>query len=314
MAPRLTVVILTLNEEHSIAACLASLARQTEQDFEVVVIDANSKDATVQVATEAGAAMPGRVRIRACPFRMPIGQARNLGAELAHAPAVAYVSADVELASDWVARALVGLQRADMVFGRQKHAPHTMTVPAAVRGMRYAFPTSSIEDALPFASNVAGVYRTEILRRFPFDDDADAAEDLVTAKEAVEAGYRIHYDPDMCATHRDITRHKEELNKNVREGRGWAAYRNQLGIHKEWLAWGGVLAALGAATVVRRLRAPGIAGAIAVLWAPALRRAMRGHSMRPATAAKAVAVAPFYDLAFLANYIRGLTRPARRRP
>lgn len=314
MLPRLTVVILTLNEADNIGPCLQALAKQSNQEFEVLLIDADSTDGTTDAAVQVAEELGLRFRLHPCHFRMPIGESRNLGARLAMAPAVAYVSADVELAPDWIERALNGLATADMVFGHQVHAPHRRTIPAAVRGLRYRFPATDVQDGTRYASNVAGVYRTEILRRFPFDDEADAAEDLVLAKEATDAGYRIHYDPQMQAMHHDITRHAEEVNKNVREGRGWAAYRGPLGLHKEWLAWSALLAVGALASTTKRWRVPGIAGTIAILWGPSLRRAMRHSSpMAPLTTAKAAVIAPMYDLVFLANYLWGLAHPARRR-
>lgn len=313
MQPRITVVILTLNEQDNIADCIGSLARQTVQEFETIVIDANSQDATLEASARAGQSLAGRFCIRARPTRIPIGEARNLGARLAKSPAVAYLSADVEVAPDWVERALDGLEQADIVFGRQLHAPRQLTVPAAVRGLRYAFPTETVPDGARFASNVAGAYKTEVLRRFPFDDEADASEDLVLVQEAKRAGCTVLYDPAMCVMHHDVTKHREEWSKNVREGRGWATYRTELGLNKGLLAWGGLLTAAGLSMTTQRLRVAGIAGALALLWAPTLRRVMRNPpKVQRATAAKAVAVSPLYDLAFLTTYVGGLMHRPRR--
>lgn len=49
--PTLSVVILTLNEEHNIADCIASVQRANE----VIVVDSGSSDRTAQLATAAGA-------------------------------------------------------------------------------------------------------------------------------------------------------------------------------------------------------------------------------------------------------------------
>src|SRR5687767_11114637 len=95
--PRLSVVVLTWNEERNIVACLESLARQTAssaattagskaQAFEVLVIDAGSTDRTVALVEAARKRLPFPMHLRVGPTRMPIGEARNLGVTLAQAP------------------------------------------------------------------------------------------------------------------------------------------------------------------------------------------------------------------------------------
>ena len=61
--PRLSVVILTLNEAHSIAATLASLARQDERDLEVIVVDAASADGTPAKVRQLAPALPFPLRL-----------------------------------------------------------------------------------------------------------------------------------------------------------------------------------------------------------------------------------------------------------
>jgi glycosyltransferase involved in cell wall biosynthesis len=52
--PALSIVIPAYNEECSIAACLQSLARQqTDVQYEVLLVDNNSTDATVETAQAA---------------------------------------------------------------------------------------------------------------------------------------------------------------------------------------------------------------------------------------------------------------------
>lgn len=310
MKPRLSVVILTLNEEQSIGGCLESLANQSVGGFETIIVDADSQDETVARAQEAAVALPGPFRLHKSDVLLPIGAARNLGARLAKAPIVAYLSADADLDPRWIEYALEALEAHDMAFGRQVHAPRQWTTAAAVRGLRYRFPDHPSDDAARFASNVAGAFCKEILLRFPFDEDACAAEDLVIALDAQDAGYRARYDPRMVAFHHDVATPREELRKNLREGEGWALYRSRLGLAKGWLLWGAGLA--GAAGIAATHRW-GLAAVAGVLWAPALRRAMRRHSdLPPLQLVKAVLVSPAYDLAFLAKYLRGLSKPARR--
>ncbi len=305
--PKLSVVILTLNEEENILGCLTALAGQHADDFEVIVIDAASTDRTCDIVTGLEPDFPVPLHLEAVPYLIPIGAARNLGVQLARAEHVAYLSADAEPDPDWVDRAIAGLTHHAMVFGRQLHAPRRWTAFAAARGLRYQFPDGHIDNPLPFASNVAAAYRKDVLEAFPFADDANAAEDLLLARRASTAGNTAVYDPRMVVYHHDVTTAREELRKNTREGYAWAVHRGELGTAREVLLWGATLILCAAVSVNR----PAVALALPpLLWMPAARRTWRRrNAMTRSHRLAGFLVSPFFDLAFLAHYLRGLTRP-----
>lgn len=53
--PAISVVIPAYNEEKYLPACLKSLQKQTFKDFEIIVVDNNSKDKTASIAKQYGA-------------------------------------------------------------------------------------------------------------------------------------------------------------------------------------------------------------------------------------------------------------------
>jgi glycosyltransferase involved in cell wall biosynthesis len=304
--PRLSIVLLTLNEGRNILACLDSLARQSVRDFEVIVIDANSDDDTLGKVNAAQHRFPVPLRLTASTRRLPIGEARNLGRALASAPNIAFISADAEVSVSWVEHALQALEGADMVFGRQLHEPHRWTFGAAVRGLRYDFPDGATDDALRYASNVAAAYRRQVLDQFPFDPWANAAEDLLLARRAADAGYRAVYEPRMLVHHHDVSSAREEMRKSVREGHGWALYRGELGTFVPVLLWGLALVVAVATFAVLPWWTALILTAVAA-WAPALRRAVgHRHGMRWRRIVQGVVASPPFDVAFLVNYAAGL--------
>ncbi|MHB1261996.1 MAG: glycosyltransferase family 2 protein [Thermoplasmatota archaeon] len=303
--------MLTLNEAANIEACLGSLARQTDDAFEVIVIDAGSTDATVACIERIRPTLPFPIHLHVGPHRMPIGEARNFGVTLAQSPLIAFLSADAELEPGWVGRARVTLRSADMAFGPQVHAPHRWTVGAAVRGLRYQFPGDATSDPLRFASNVAAAYRRPVLDEFPFDPWANAAEDLLLAHRASAAGYIAAYDPGMVARHHDVSSLRQELRKNVREGRGCGLYARELGVQWPVLAWFGLLGV----ALLSLLASVGIGLVLlgGALWLPAARRGLRRRQAMPARHLWAGMVAsPAFDLVFLVQYVRGLA--GMRRP
>lgn len=310
--PRVSVVLLTWNEEANIRACLRSLARQTLKDFEVILLDAASADATVAIARAARADLPVPLQIEVASRRVPIGEARNRGVQLAAAPFVAFLSADAEADPRWLEEALQSLAQADYVFGRQVHAPHRWNTAASVRGLRYHFPEHDRADPLVLASNVSAVYRKAILEAFPFDPWANAAEDLLLARRAQLAGFKPAYNPRMLVRHHDVATTRQEFRKTRREGEGWAVYRAELGLFPLLLVWGALLLA----SLILLGLLPGFLTlllVLLVLYAPVLRRAARRHRDLPRRALlKGTLASPVFDLVFLASYLRGLTHRAAR--
>jgi glycosyltransferase involved in cell wall biosynthesis len=81
------VVIPAYNAEAHLAAALASVAEQTVQPSEVIVVDDGSSDRTAYVATNAGARVLQQSNLGP-------SAARNAGVAAAHAPWIAFLDAD----------------------------------------------------------------------------------------------------------------------------------------------------------------------------------------------------------------------------
>jgi glycosyltransferase involved in cell wall biosynthesis len=89
----LSIVIPTLNEEKYLPHLLGSLENQTFRDFEILVADANSPDATRHIAAEHGCKIVAGGRI---------AQGRNAGARHAQGQYVLFLDADVTVESSFL--------------------------------------------------------------------------------------------------------------------------------------------------------------------------------------------------------------------
>ena len=95
--PPVSVVIPCLNDAAALEACLSSLARQSLQPFEIVVVDNNSTDSSAAVARRFGA--------RVVPEPVPgIPAAAATGYDAAQGQIIARCDADCVLPGDWVQR------------------------------------------------------------------------------------------------------------------------------------------------------------------------------------------------------------------
>lgn len=94
--PFFSIVIPTLNEEKYLPHLLADLEQQTFTDFEVLVVDGNSEDATVELGQTFLKKLP--LVLLSCEER-GVSNQRNLGAEKAQADWLIFMDADNRLPS-----------------------------------------------------------------------------------------------------------------------------------------------------------------------------------------------------------------------
>lgn len=124
MSPRVGVVVPCKNEQATIERCLRSLRAQGPALASVIVVDNGSTDSSPEIArafADQLLELPG----------VNVSGMRNAGAqELGEVDVVAFVDADCEVAPDWLANGLRGLDRFDMV-GARTFAPQDATWVAA---------------------------------------------------------------------------------------------------------------------------------------------------------------------------------------
>ena len=99
---KISIVIPALNEELFLPHLLTSLTKQTQKDFEVIVVDGCSKDRTVQLAQSFSSKLPGLKVIVSEKAGLPLQ--RNLGAKAASGEWLAFVDADSVLLPYFVER------------------------------------------------------------------------------------------------------------------------------------------------------------------------------------------------------------------
>jgi len=198
--PSLSVVIPTLNEEEGIAACLESVftACSDIPGFEVIIVDSNSDDGTVDVAQE----YPVTVLRLSPDERITPGAARYVGSAAACGDYILFVDGDMEIADDWLADARRFLSKNETVAGVGGYLNETDT------------------DAVKTVKTLNGVmlYDAEILAQSGgFDPDLYGYEDIELSFRLRSDGYELVKLPTVVATH---TRPKDvpELRRRWQNG------------------------------------------------------------------------------------------------
>lgn len=95
----ISVIIPTFNEEENIAQCLVSLSHQTlpRSEYEVIVVDGGSKDATCEIAKKYADLVFVQTSKK-------VGGARNDGVKVAKGEIIATTDADCILPPHWIGR------------------------------------------------------------------------------------------------------------------------------------------------------------------------------------------------------------------
>lgn len=93
--PLISVVIPAYNEEKYLPACLEAFKNQTFKDYEIIVIDNNSKDKTAEIAQSYGATVVKEKKQGMIP-------ARERGFKEAKAEIIARTDADTIITQNWL--------------------------------------------------------------------------------------------------------------------------------------------------------------------------------------------------------------------
>lgn len=115
MAPAISIVIPTYNEEKYLQMLLESIKRQRFKDMEVIVSDAPSKDKTQNIAKKFGCKIVK-------PSSLP-GVARNLGAKAAKAKYLLFVDADIILPKGFLSQLIGNFKNKNYVCASVRYKP-----------------------------------------------------------------------------------------------------------------------------------------------------------------------------------------------
>jgi GT2 family glycosyltransferase len=109
-----SVIILTWNSAAHLPRCLACLAQQTCQDFEVLIIDNHSTDDTTLGLEKNYPQL--NLRVERLESNLGFAAGNNLGARLARGQRLTLLNADAFLEPDWLAQMLTAAQRHPNAF------------------------------------------------------------------------------------------------------------------------------------------------------------------------------------------------------
>lgn len=203
-----SIVIPVLNAEKYLPALMERIFSQKPfPPDEVVIVDSNSTDSTVEIARS-------HERIKVISIsRFSHGAARNLGVRAALGEFVVFLSQDA-LPKDekWLAALLTPLEDEQVAAVYSRQIPRPEVSPSERFFLQYHFPPGqplqrARKNGEPlsfqnvFFSNVSSATRRSLAQRFPFDEKLIMSEDQQFARDLMTDGYAVVYQPESVVVH-----------------------------------------------------------------------------------------------------------------
>ncbi len=193
-----SIIIRSRNEEKWITSCLEAISKQTVKDCEIILVDNNSSDKTVQKAEQFGLKI---INYESDVFKP--GYAINKGIRASTGKFIAIISAHCIPVNDrWIENLLRNFDEPDVagVYGRQEPLPYTSDLDK--RDLINVFGLDrKIQKKDPFFHNANSMIRREVWEKHNFDDDTLHIEDRIWAQEILKKNHTIIYDPEASVYH-----------------------------------------------------------------------------------------------------------------
>lgn len=230
-----SLVLPVKNQERDVRELLPLvLAQKASARLEIVAVDSGSQDATVAVLTEMGATV-----VSIDPSDFDHGLTRNLAAEYAEGEVLVFLSGRSRPAGEnWLAPLLSVLDEDPHAAGAcSRVLPRTGADPLMARDGERELSGSAqrtrkaIEDWESYSAlseherrvllnfhTVGAALRRDVFDQIPFRSVATLGEDLLWAREVLEAGWSLWHEPASIVHHSHDYTLRELFARNVDDG------------------------------------------------------------------------------------------------
>jgi glycosyltransferase involved in cell wall biosynthesis len=197
----ISIVLRSKNEEKWIGRCLDSIKGQKMKDIDIILVDNNSDDRTVEIAESHKVNI-----IEISDEEFTYGRALNVGINEAVYDTVALLSAHCvpvnELWADYLSSHFqsTGASKLCGVYGRQEPLPETSSMDK--RDLWTTFRDERVLQSKDyFFHNANSAIRKSLWQEVPFDEEIRGVEDRDWGKRMINAGYSIIYEPNASVYH-----------------------------------------------------------------------------------------------------------------
>ncbi len=210
--PLVSIIIRTKNEEEWITKVLEAIYNQTYKNFEVIIVDNDSTDTTLQRVNK----FP--VKITNIKKFIP-GKAINIGIKESKGSIISILSGHcIPTDEFWLQNLIEPLKDSSIggSYGRQIPTKDSSAIDK--RDLLLVF---GLDDKLQikdsFFHNANSAFRREIWEKFPFCEESKNIEDRLWGNQLILNEYKIQYKADACVYHWHGIHHQlnETRAKNI---------------------------------------------------------------------------------------------------
>ena len=203
-----SIIIRTKNEEKWIDNCLKSVFNQNYKNFEIILVDNESKDNTVKIAKKY------KIKILKITKFKP-GLAINEGIRKAKGKIIVCLSGHcIPVNQSWLKNLVQGLNKKNIagIYGRQE--PLSFSSDLDKRDLINTFGLDRrVQTNDTFFHNANSAFRKNLWKNFPFDEQVTNIEDRVWGEKVIENGFKIIYEPKASVYHYHGINHDQNLER-----------------------------------------------------------------------------------------------------
>jgi glycosyltransferase involved in cell wall biosynthesis len=193
-----SIIIRTYNEEGNIGNCLTKVFNQSYRDFEVIIVDSESKDNTLKIASK----FPVRI-IRMKKADFSFGKSLNIGCFEAKGKYCVSLSAHATpVDNSWLENLIEPFEN-EMIAG--VYAREIPQKDCNLLEMRKILGTFGNKEKIQtedcFFSNVSSVFKKDLWEDVKFNEKISTTEDHLWASQMIKKGYAIYYQPKAKVYH-----------------------------------------------------------------------------------------------------------------
>ena len=197
MSDLVSIVIRGKNEEDWLGLCLRSIHEQTYTNYEIIYVDNESSDASVEIARFY--AVDKLVSIK---DYLP-GKAINLGIEEGKGELVVILSAHcIPTSTNWLSQLVSAIRPTQIAGAYGRQLPLSSTSPDDARDLLITFGyEDKVQKKDPFFHNANSIIKRSAWEKVRFDDAITNIEDRDWAKKILGLGLQIKYDSSASVFH-----------------------------------------------------------------------------------------------------------------
>ena len=195
---KVSIIIRVKNEERWISSCLKAINEQTYKNFEIIIVDNNSEDKTIEKARQYRIA-----KVVNIDHYLP-GKSLNLGIKYSTGEYIVCISAHcLPVKNNWLEKLVKALEENKDyagVYGRQE--PMSFSTASDKRDMLLVFGLDrkiQIKDS--FFHNANSIIHKKLWDKIHFDEKVTNIEDRIWAQTMINKGLKILYEPEASVYH-----------------------------------------------------------------------------------------------------------------